>query len=168
MGLLNAFPVFFVIFAFAFVGGASAAEPLPVSDFAVSASVLKAAPAIGAVKKDWSQSSKLLVYFWATWCPDCREKLSGPLAELSRRTGRDVLLVATDKDAEKIRAFLSDKAVTLPAVQDESRELRKTLKAFSVPSWTVLEKRDDGYFIVGQESGSDLKKIETLLGKGGS
>lgn len=153
------------ILALILLGSSAFAGPTPADS--VPAILLASAPKIGSGGDEWKKSERLLVYFWATWCPDCREKLAGPLAALAERTGSPVVLVATDKDADKIRAYLEDQKVKLSSVHDESRELRKAFRAFSVPSWAVIEKKNDTYIILGQEAGSDLAKIEKLLKGGG-
>lgn len=123
------------------------------------------APIAQGVPK-FKESGRLLIYFWATWCPDCKSKLQGPLAKISEQTGSEVLLIATDKDLEKIQSFLKDLKVELPSIHDQSRELRKLFKAFSVPTWVVLERVGANYKILAQESGGDLDKILKFL-KGG-
>lgn len=128
----------------------------------IAAKLLEEAPVLHGVRPD-GEHPNVLLYFWATWCSDCKEKLSGPLQKLGAEIGIPVLLVATDKDAEKARAFLSDRKVALPSVHDVSKELRKSLKAFSVPSWAVLRKTSSGFEILGRDSGGDLKKIAALV-----
>lgn len=62
------------------------------------------------------QGEVLLLNFWATWCPPCREEmpLFQQMREAYRARGFEVLGVAVEDQAEKVRAFRSDNGITYP------------------------------------------------------
>ncbi len=50
----------------------------------------------------------VLLHFWATWCPPCREELPGLLqlgGELGRSERFELIAVTVDQDWETVRAF---------------------------------------------------------------
>ena len=54
----------------------------------------------------------ILLHFWATWCPPCKEELPG-LLELGRELARDgefqVVALTVDKDWDVVREFFGGK-----------------------------------------------------------
>lgn len=107
---------------------------------------------------------KVLLYFWASWCPDCREKLAGPLRELAKKnTHVSVITVNTDRNIEKGKEYAQESGLPLPVYRDEDKVFIKHLRLFAVPAWAVLEKRGE-WKVVGASTGSDLQKIQNLLG----
>lgn len=133
---------------------AARAETVPIEK-------LKALREAPATVKD-----KVLLYFWASWCPDCREKLGGPLPGLAKEFPQaSVLTVNADRDAEKGLAYAEEKKLGLPVYRDEEKEITKQLKLFGVPAWAVLEKGKDGKFqLVKGSTGSDLAQVRAALG----
>lgn len=109
---------------------------------------------------------KVLLYFWASWCPDCRGKLAGPLPALAKDfPNATVLTVNADRDAEKGASFAEETKLSLPVYRDEDKSLTKSLKLFGVPAWAVMEKnKEGGYSLVKAATGSDLAAIRALLG----
>ena len=88
-----------------------------------------------------TDKNKLLVVFWATWCPDCKEKLRTTLPELARRPDVSVLTINTDADAARVRAYVEREKVAVPVLRDPNKELRKELKVVAVPHWAVYLRR---------------------------
>ncbi len=62
----------------------------------------------------------LLLHFWATWCPPCRDELPGLLA-LAEREKTTVLLVGLDEDWEVVRRFLDGPVPSYVALADGSQ-----------------------------------------------
>ena len=100
-----------------------------------------------------SPDQKALVYFWAEWCPDCKEKLRGDLKEWSEK---GIPIVTINKDARKKKAerFLKKYKVELPVYLDKSKKVSLALKAFSVPHWGVIEYKGEVWKVLKTGSGN--------------
>lgn len=100
-----------------------------------------------------------LIYFWATWCPDCKEKLTSFFKNDELYKKFDVLLVATDKEKSKVEHFLKKNEIKPHVIIDETREFQKQLGVFSVPTFVRLKKQNDKYTIVHKQSGGSLDEL---------
>lgn len=108
-------------------------------------------------QKPQHQSSKeKLVYFWATWCPDCKEKLTSTLKENHLYDQFDVYLVATDKSEEKIEHFQRKFSIKNQVMLDPDRSLQKALKVFSIPT---LVRMDQNFQVKAAQAGGSIEKL---------
>ena len=81
----------------------------------------------------------VLVHFWATWCPPCRDELP-VLLELDDDHPFDVVAVALDKEWGPIETFL-DGQIDPRVVRAGSGEVEDKFDVSSLPQ-TVLMSRD--------------------------
>ena len=111
---------------------------------------LSKAPALPAVELERADGTRpqrasnrpVLLHFWASWCPPCREELPA-LLELARdHPDLDVVLLSLDDDWAVVRDFFG---ATIPpeVVRDPSGALRKTYEVGALPD-TYLLKPGDG------------------------
>ena len=102
---------------------------------------------------------EILLYFWATWCPECKEKLTGFFKGSDVYEKFDVYLVATDKEAEKIEHFQKKFSIKPQVVLDLDRKLQKELKVFSVPTTVLIERSGAKLTVKKTQSGGDLQSL---------
>ena len=101
-------------------------------------------------------------YFWATWCPDCKEKMTSDLSSYES-TQVELLSVATDKDREKILDYLKANKVSVPVFYDQEKKIQKYFKVFAVPTVILAEKAENGFKVIYQVSGSDWSELSQLV-----
>lgn len=107
-----------------------------------------------------------LLYFWASWCPDCREKLTSELDGFVRKNpGLDLVTVNLDRDFDKGKSFLTEEKIAFSVIRDEEKELRKKLNVYAVPGWAVLTKKGSDWVLVKSEAGSDMAAIQQAVSK---
>lgn len=104
-------------------------------------------PVKNSTKKD------VVLYFWATWCPDCKAKLTSLFQQKELYEKYDVYLIATDKESEKIQHFQKKFSIFPQIAIDPERQVQKALKVFSVPTVVFLER-----------TGNELKHKKTQTG----
>ena len=70
---------------------------------------------------DW-QGQRVLVNFWATWCPPCVEEM--PALEAFYRQNRDdgvvVIAVNNAESPETVRRYVEERGITMPVLLDLS------------------------------------------------
>jgi len=82
------------------------------------------------------KSGKAIVFFWATWCPHCREQLKEVIArkeELSKQ-GIAVALVDIGEDAATVQKFLAAKGYDLNVFLDVNSSTAEIYQVVGVPS----------------------------------
>lgn len=79
----------------------------------------------------------ILLHFWATWCPPCREELPGLIA-LAEGGKLRVLLVALDQDWAPVRRFLDADVPAAVALAD-GNEVERMFGVQELPETFVVD-----------------------------
>jgi len=80
----------------------------------------------------------LLLHFWATWCPPCRQELPH-LLTLAESGRIDVLLIALDDDWAPVRRFLERPVPATMALADGS-QVRSRFGVHELPESFVIDR----------------------------
>ena len=100
----------------------------------------------------------LLINFWATWCPPCREEMPA-LERIERKwaeRGAAVVVINFEEDEETIRRYLAENGLSLPVFQDSSGDVTQILDITYLPttlfvdSAGVIRSRNEGALSQGQ------------------
>jgi len=116
------------------------------------------------------KGSVVLLNFWATWCPPCREEIPS-LNKLSRQLKNrkfSIIAVSTDRSVSDVREFLKKNPLDYIVMVDYSLSVSKPLyKVFMLPTSFLIDKKGlivEKYY--GGENWTDpevVRKIESLL-----
>lgn len=105
----------------------------------------------------------VLVNFWATWCPPCKEEM--PIFEREYKRCKDkgfeILAVNMDSSESNLQKFLKENNYSFPIVRP-SEDLQKELKLMGFPTSYLLDREGKIYRIrlgVYRELEEDLKKL---------
>jgi peroxiredoxin len=85
----------------------------------------------------------VLLNFWATWCPPCREEIPSMVRLNAAMAGKpfQMLCVAIDDGGKAdVDAFLARQKITLPALLDPTSEVAKQYGITGVPETFVIDK----------------------------
>jgi len=112
----------------------------------------------------------VLVNFWATWCPPCREEMPS-MESLHRRfkdQGLVLLALNVDEDgAPAVIDFLKGKDYTFPILLDTGAEVQNLYQVFRFPETFVIDRNGNivDRVIGGRNWMSDVmvKRINFLL-----
>lgn len=105
----------------------------------------------------------VLLDFWGTWCPPCRESVPSVRALQKKFAGKDVQIIgiSSDDDEEVWRTFLKAQQMTWSEFLDLDGTMQTAFNIESFPTYVVLDKdgviryRQSGY---GTETQSDLEE----------
>lgn len=105
----------------------------------------------------------VLLNFWATWCPPCREEL--PLfsrwqRELKGR-GLQVIGVSMDDDAASVKKFLAEYPVAFPVVMGDVKLAETYGGVLGLPQSYLIDAQ--GRVVARYRGETDLAKMETKL-----
>jgi len=115
------------------------------------------------------QGKAVILNFWATWCPPCREEMPSMQRawEQVRAEGIAMLAVNVGESEDKVFAFLADYPVNFPILFDKDSSAMKNWPVKGLPTTLVLDPQGRiVYRAVGGREWDDpglLQKIRELL-----
>lgn len=86
----------------------------------------------------------VLLNFWATWCPPCREEIPSMMKLNSLMTGKSFQMVAVSIDEggkSDVDSFLKKSGFLIPAYMDESGASAKAYGVTGVPESFIIDKQ---------------------------
>lgn len=86
----------------------------------------------------------VLLNFWATWCPPCREEIPSMMKLNSLMAGKPFQMVAVSIDEggrEVIDSFFKETGLSLPTYQDASGASSKSYGVTGVPETFIIDKQ---------------------------
>lgn len=112
--------------------------------------------------------------FWATWCPPCRESVP-ELKEMTKKYPPDKLVllsVSADEDEQKWREFVAKKNMDWAQYWDKDGKMRKLMNVNAFPTYLVIDP--EGVIrerIVGLNPQESIvhrlkQKLQTMLPQG--
>ncbi|MFV2055200.1 MAG: peroxiredoxin family protein [Thiohalomonadales bacterium] len=110
----------------------------------------------------------VILNFWATWCPPCREELPSMERAFVKLKDRDVILLGIDvgEDSDTIFTFSADYPVSFPLLLDTDSNVIKSYGVVGLPTTYVVDKRGRlVYRVIGtrQWDAPEIIKILTSL-----
>jgi len=122
------------------------------------------------VKLSQFRGQVVLVNFWATWCPPCREEM--PSMEGLHRKFKDqglvLLALNADEDgAPAVKNFLKGKNYTFPILLDTAADVQNLYQVFRFPETFIIDRNGNIVdHVIGARnwmSGTLVKRINFLL-----
>lgn len=123
----------------------------------------------GEVSLSSFKGKTVLLNFWATWCPPCKDELPTieKLHQAMKHRGLVILAVSVDTSAAKVRDYVRERPVSFSVLLDTTLSVSRSYKVFSLPMTFIIDKRGvivDKHF--GHRDWSKpemMKSIEALL-----
>lgn len=123
----------------------------------------KVASLAGPEKTRSSLKGKIvLLNFWATWCPPCKEEI--PTIESLSRSMKgknfDIMAVSVGEDLATVKSFVAAQKMSFPIYLDPRNSLTRTYASQGIPTTYLLDK--EGRFIAGIVGGYNYADSEFI------
>jgi len=85
----------------------------------------------------------VLLNFWATWCPPCREELPALQALHASLAGEGLSVLAVSVDggsADAVARFAGERGLAFPVLHDPREEVARRYGVFAYPTSVVIDR----------------------------
>jgi len=88
------------------------------------------------------QDDNLILFFWATWCPHCRNKFPKLNKAYSTMQNNDIEVWAIDtgEPKSKVESFIEARSVKFPVLLDIKQEVAGKYKILGVPTFIFIDE----------------------------
>jgi len=95
------------------------------------------------VKLSALKGKVVLVNFWATWCPPCKEEIPSMIKLNQSMSGKQFQMMAISIDEggkEAVESYFKQSKLTLPAFLDTENEVARSYGTTGVPETFIVDK----------------------------
>ena len=130
--------------------------PVDVGDFTVEA--LKG----GAASLSQARGKAVLLNFWATWCPPCRQEMPSIEALWNKSKNKSFTIFAVSVGEEKatVDKFIAEQKYSYPIFLDPQNKLGSAFNASSIPTTYIIDK--NGKVIAGTQGAREYDGPEVM------
>ncbi len=109
----------------------------------------------------------VLLNFWATWCPACRQEMPSMqrMYQRLRAEGFEVLAVDLQEDRQRVQSFAKDLGLSFPILLDSDGSVGGEYGAHALPTTFLLDRRGLIFaWAVGAREWDTPEMLATLRG----
>jgi peroxiredoxin len=93
------------------------------------------------VKLSDLKGKKVMLNFWATWCPPCKAEMPA-MEEFHKEAGEDIVILAVNIDPHlDVKAFVDENKITFPIPLDEEDTVNETYQVLSIPTTYFIDTK---------------------------
>ncbi len=150
---INIFFKTIVILTFSLLSSSSFGGSLKTEDLKALQLAAKVVPTNHDPKKD------TILYFWATWCGECKGKLIGVFKDPEIQKRFNIYKISTDQNLEKIEHYILKNEISDSIYVNTQGDLQKAMQVFSVPTLIRLKEQNGELKQVAKQSGGDITPL---------
>ncbi len=118
-----------------------------------------------SVSKLTQEKKHLMIFYWATWCVNCKKKLKSDIPKFRKKFPHiSFIAVNIDEDKRRVKKFI--KKYELKEIPHYSNEkLTKKLNITQAPFWTLFKVKGKKIKLVKKKLGFQRKELEKMFKK---
>jgi peroxiredoxin len=107
------------------------------------------------------QGRPVILFFWTTWCPFCRqqiEKMNAFYPKL-KESGIELLAINVEEDKEKIKNFISKHPILFRVLRDSDAGIAYAYGLLGVPTYVLIDSQAEIKFMKNYFPTDDYRRI---------
>jgi peroxiredoxin len=113
------------------------------------------------------QGKKVILNFWATWCPPCRAEMPDMQKIQDKYEGEVVIaavnFTSSEKNVDTVKSFINELDLTFPVLLDEKGKINNQFEVLSYPTTYIID--ENGIITTKFVGAMSYEQMEDLLGK---
>ena len=86
------------------------------------------------VKLSSLKGKKVMLNFWATWCPPCKAEMP-EMEKFYKEADKDIVILAVNIDPQlDVKGFVDKNGITFPILLDKDDHVNETYQIISIPT----------------------------------
>jgi peroxiredoxin len=93
-----------------------------------------------ATKLSDYKGKKVMLNFWATWCPPCKAEMP-EMEQFYKQGNKDVVILAVNIDSQNdVKGFADSNGITFPILLDSENKINNTYQILSIPTTYFIDR----------------------------
>jgi peroxiredoxin len=93
------------------------------------------------VKLSDLRGKKVMLNFWATWCPPCKAEMP-EMEQFSKQIGDDTVILAVNIDPQlDVQGFVNEYKITFPILLDAEDKVNEAYQVLSIPTTYFINSK---------------------------
>jgi len=92
------------------------------------------------VKLSDFHGKKIMLNFWATWCPPCKEEMPD-MEKFHQQAKDDVVILAVNIDPQyNVQEFITEMGITFPILLDKKDDVNSIYQVLTIPTTYFIDE----------------------------